>query len=82
MSSVGGFHTIFYDEGRRDLYPWNLPRGTVFGISNGALQFMGYDELKGWAFERKWRHVAKLGRPWTTDDEKLVRLCAGRPNLS
>ncbi|KAN0134113.1 Mitochondrial carrier domain containing protein [Lactarius tabidus] len=39
---------------------------------NGALQFMGYEKMKGWAFERKQRRVAKLGRAWTTDDEKLL----------
>jgi hypothetical protein len=35
---------------------------------------MGYEKMKGWAFERKRRRVAKLGRAWTTDDEKLVRI--------
>jgi hypothetical protein len=35
---------------------------------------MGYEKMKGWAFERKRRRVAKLGRAWTTDDEKLVRV--------
>jgi hypothetical protein len=34
---------------------------------------MGYEKMKGWAFERKRRRVAKLGRAWTTDDERLVR---------
>lgn len=64
-----GFRAIFHDEGLRGLY-----RGTslaLFGVSNGALQFMGYEKMKGWAFERKRRRVAKLGRAWTTDDEKL-----------
>ena len=32
--------------------------------------------MKGWAFERKRRRVAKLGRAWTTDDEKLVCISA------
>jgi hypothetical protein len=36
---------------------------------------MGYEEMKGWAFKRKRRRVAKLGHAWTTDDEKLVRVC-------
>ena len=72
VGSAGGFHAIFHDEGWRGLY-----RGTslaLFGVSNGALQFMGYEKMKGWAFERKRRRVAKLGREWTTDDEKLVCL--------
>ncbi|KAN0134197.1 hypothetical protein V8E53_007969 [Lactarius tabidus] len=32
---------------------------------------MGYEKMKGWAFERTWARVARLGRAWTTDDEKL-----------
>jgi solute carrier family 25 folate transporter 32 len=67
-----GLRAIFRAEGWRGLY-----RGTslaLFGVSNGALQFMGYEKMKGWAFERKRRRVAKLGRAWTTDDEKLVRV--------
>ena len=72
--STGGFRAIFHDEGWRGLY-----RGTslaLFGVSNGALQFMGYEKMKGWAFERKRRRVAKLGHAWTTDDEKLVCISA------
>jgi solute carrier family 25 folate transporter 32 len=72
LTPAGGFRAIFRDEGLRGLY-----RGTslaLFGVSNGALQFMGYEKMKNWAFERKRRRVAKLGRAWTTDDEKLVRL--------
>ncbi|KAN0134119.1 mitochondrial FAD carrier protein [Lactarius tabidus] len=66
---ASGFRAIFHDEGLRGLY-----RGTslaLFGVSNGALQFMGYGKMKGWAYERKRRRLAKLGRAWTTDDEKL-----------
>jgi hypothetical protein len=43
------------------------------GVSNGALQFMAYEKMKIWAFERKRRRVEKLGRTWTMDDDKLVR---------
>jgi solute carrier family 25 folate transporter 32 len=71
LVGADGFRAIFHDEGLCGLY-----RGTslaLFGVSNGALQFMGYEKMKGWAFERKQRRVAKLGRAWTTDDEKLVR---------
>jgi len=66
---LSGFRAIFRDEGLGGLY-----RGTslaLFGVSNGALQFMGYEKMKNWAFERKRRRVAKLGRAWTTDDDKL-----------
>ena len=73
---AGGFRAIFRDEGLRGLY-----RGTslaLVGVSNGALQFMGYEKMKNWGFERKRRRVAKLGRAWTTDDDKLVRLFISR----
>jgi len=68
---AGGFRAIFRDEGWAGLY-----RGTLLalvGVGNGALQFMAYEKMKNWAFERKQRRVAKLGRAWTTDDDKLVR---------
>jgi solute carrier family 25 (mitochondrial folate transporter), member 32 len=53
-----------------------LYRGTslaLVGVGNGALQFVAYEKMKIWAFERKRRRFAKLGREWTTDDDKLVR---------
>ncbi|KAI9433174.1 mitochondrial carrier domain-containing protein, partial [Lactarius indigo] len=64
-----GLRAIFRDEGWGGLYrgTWLAP----VGVSNGALQFMTYEKMKNWAFERKRRRVAKLGRAWTTDDEKL-----------
>jgi len=43
------------------------------GVSNGALQFTTYEKMKNWAFERKRRRFAKLGREWTMQDDKLVR---------
>ncbi|KAH8980157.1 mitochondrial FAD carrier protein [Lactarius hatsudake] len=64
-----GLGAIFRDEGWGGLY-----RGmslALVGVSNGALQFMTYEKMKNWAFERKRRRVAKLGRAWTTDDDKL-----------
>lgn len=67
---AGGFSAIYHGEGWRGLY-----RGTslaLFGVSNGALQFMGYEKMKGWGFERKRRRFAKQGRAWTTEDDKLV----------
>jgi solute carrier family 25 (mitochondrial folate transporter), member 32 len=67
----GGFRAIYRDEGWRGLY-----RGTslaLVGVTNGALQFMAYEKMKSWAFERKRRRFAKLGREWTMQDDKLVR---------
>jgi len=56
------------DEGWGRLY-----RGTslvLVGVRNVALQFMAYEKMKSWKFERKRWRVAKLGR----DDDKLVLL--------
>lgn len=71
IKHIGGTRAIFRDEGLRGLY-----RGTslaLVGVSNGALQFMAYEKMKLWAFERRRRRLEKLGRAWTMDDDKLVR---------
>ena len=68
---LGGTRAIFRDEGIYGLY-----RGTTLalvGVGNGALQFMAYEKMKVWAFERRRRRLEKLGRAWTMDDDKLVR---------
>ena len=68
----GGTRAIYGDEGLRGLY-----RGTslaLVGVGNGALQFMAYEKMKGWAYERKRRRLDKLGRAWTMEDDKLVRI--------
>ena len=67
---AGGFRALYREEGLFGLY-----RGTTLalvGVGNGALQFMAYEKMKGWAFERKRRRVDKLGRAWTMEDDKLV----------
>ncbi|KAH8102804.1 mitochondrial FAD carrier protein [Phellopilus nigrolimitatus] len=49
-------------------------RGTTLalvGVSNGAIQFMGYEQLKWLCTEQKKRQFAKAGREWTVDAEKL-----------
>jgi solute carrier family 25 folate transporter 32 len=43
------------------------------GVSNGALQFMAYEKMKSWAFERRRRRLDRLGHAWTMDDDKLVK---------
>lgn len=53
-----------------------LYRGTtlaLFGVSNGAIQFMVYEEMKKWGFERKQRQFATAGKEYTPSDDKLVR---------
>ena len=65
---------IFRDEAWGRLYR-GTSRGLV-GVSNGALEFMAYEQMKSWVFERRRRRrVMKLGRAWMTDDDKLVCLC-------
>ncbi|OCH84026.1 mitochondrial carrier [Obba rivulosa] len=64
-----GLTSIYRKEGITGLY-----RGTslaLFGVSNGAIQFMTYEEMKRWGFERKRRQFAKDGREYTPDDDKL-----------
>ncbi|GJJ16269.1 hypothetical protein Clacol_010565 [Clathrus columnatus] len=64
-----GLREIYRYEGLRGLY-----RGTwlaLFGVSNGALQFMAYEEMKRWAFRRKKRQYIKTNQPWTPEVERL-----------
>ncbi|KAI0346954.1 mitochondrial FAD carrier protein [Trametopsis cervina] len=64
-----GFSSIYRSEGIKGLY-----RGTslaLFGVSNGAIQFMGYEEMKKWGFARKRRNFAREGREWKPQDDKL-----------
>jgi solute carrier family 25 folate transporter 32 len=52
-----------------------LWRGTslaLFGVSSGAIQFMAYEEMKQWAFDRKRKQFAKKGQIMTPEDDKLV----------
>ena len=52
-----------------------LFRGTLLalvGVSNGALQFMAYERIKGLAFRQKRRLFEKAGKPYTMEDDKLV----------
>lgn len=69
---IDGLTEIYRTEGLAGWY-----RGTslaLVGVSNGALQFMGYEEMKRWAFERKRRQFTKEGREWTTSEDKLVSI--------
>ena len=63
-----------------------LWRGTslaLVGVSNGAVQFMAYEEMKRWGFERKAKQFADAGRTLKPEDDKLVRFepCCDRKNL-
>ncbi|KAK7054949.1 mitochondrial FAD carrier protein flx1 [Paramarasmius palmivorus] len=50
-----------------------IPRNllALFGVSNGAIQFMAYEEMKRWGFERKRRQFEKQGKVWSTEVDKL-----------
>lgn len=65
-----GLSSIYRAEGISGLY-----RGTslaLVGVSNGAIQFTAYEEMKRWGFERKKRQFSKDGKEYTTNDDKLV----------
>ena len=67
---IDGLSSVWREEGLAGLY-----RGTslvLVGVSNGAIQFMAYEEMKRWGFERKKRQFAKAGKEYTTADDKLV----------
>lgn len=65
-----GLTSIVRTEGVQGLF-----RGTslaLFGVSNGAIQFVAYEKMKEWGFERKKKHFQKTDRTWTAADSKLV----------
>lgn len=45
----------------------------LVGVSNGAIQFVGYEKMKKWGFDRKKKQYQKAGLEWNTDADKLVR---------
>jgi solute carrier family 25 folate transporter 32 len=69
LTIADGLASIYRTEGVRGLY-----LGTtlaLFGVLNGAIQFMAYEEMKKWAFERRRRRgkpVDKLVRSWLALD--------------
>lgn len=65
---------IYRYEGMRGLYKGTLL--ALVGVSNGALQFMGYEEMKRWAFRRKKLQYIKANKPWTPEVERLVGQCS------
>ena len=65
-----GLSSILRTEGVAGL--WRGTSLALFGVSNGAIQFMAYEEMKRWGFERKRKQFAKTGRIMTPEDDKLV----------
>jgi len=44
----------------------------LVGVSNGAVQFMAYEEMKRWGFEQKRKQFEKAGQAMGPEDDKLV----------
>ena len=75
-----GFTSIVRNEGIGGLY-----KGTslaLFGVSSGAVQFMSYEQLKNFAFNRKRRRIEKEGGTWRDGEEKLVRFHISRLHIT
>ncbi|KIY65925.1 mitochondrial carrier [Cylindrobasidium torrendii FP15055 ss-10] len=53
---------------------FGLWKGTALGlvgVSNGAIQFVAYEQMKKWGFERKRRQFQRAGKEWTPEVDKL-----------
>ena len=75
ISIVDGLSKIVRQEG-----PLGLFRGTslaLVGVSSGSIQFMVYEKMKSWGFERKRRQYARAGKVYGAEADKLVRCVLG-----
>lgn len=72
VSLTDGFSSIYNTEGMRGL--WKGTSLALVGVSNGAIQFMAYEEMKRWGFEQKRKQFARAGKTMTPEDDKLVRI--------
>ena len=72
---VDGLSKIVRQDG-----PLGLFRGTslaLVGVSSGSIQFMVYEKMKSWGFERKRRQYARAGKVYDAEADKLVRCTFG-----
>lgn len=65
-----GLASIWRQEGFSGL--WKGTSLALVGVSNGAVQFMAYEEMKRWGFEQKRKRFAKSGKVMGPEDDKLV----------
>jgi len=68
--SKDGLSTIIRKEGTVGLF-----RGTslaLFGVTNGAIQFMAYEKMKAWGFDRKRKQYERAGKEYNREADKLV----------
>lgn len=72
-SDIGtdGLKRIYHDDGPRGW--WKGTSLALFGVTNGALQFMFYEVMKKRAFEFQKAQKERDAAPWDRDKEKLVR---------
>jgi solute carrier family 25 folate transporter 32 len=75
-----GLSTIYQTEGFRGLF-----RGTTLalvGVSNGAVQFVVYEKMKQWGFDRKRKRFERAGIPWTADVDRLSNFAYSLMSIS
>lgn len=70
-----GLTRIYHEEGPRGW--WKGTSMALFGVTNGALQFMFYEEMKKRAFVLQKARKEGDGGPWDQNKEKLVRGTSG-----
>ncbi|KAF9057329.1 mitochondrial carrier domain-containing protein [Panaeolus papilionaceus] len=67
-----GLSTIIQKEG-----PLGLFRGTslaLVGVSNGAVQFVVYEKMKAWGFDRRRKQAERRGEQYDAQTDKLTNL--------
>jgi solute carrier family 25 folate transporter 32 len=69
---LDGLASIWRQEGMAGW--WKGTSLALVGVSNGAVQFMAYEEMKRWGFEQKQKRYAKAGKEMRPEDDKLVSL--------
>ncbi|KAF8663588.1 hypothetical protein AX16_000932 [Volvariella volvacea WC 439] len=75
-----GLSTIVRTEGWTGLF-----RGTtlaLFGVSNGAIQFMAYEKMKKWGFDHKKRQCEKAGIEFRPEVDKLSNMAYSFMSIS
>lgn len=70
MAFLDGVSSIYRTEGMKGL--WKGTSLALFGVTNGALQFMTYEKMKQMGFNRKKAQFAKAGKTYTAMDDRLV----------
>jgi solute carrier family 25 (mitochondrial folate transporter), member 32 len=67
-----GIYKVSKTEGFRGL--WKGTSLALFGVTNGSLQFMAYELMKDWGFDRKAKRMEARGEQWSLEKDKLVRI--------